>query len=401
MKKKAPQGGRKEGESKMVVDKLAYSYYLLVLVLLLWGAKAYGWKKWNEDFMSLSQTKVLQGFFAVCIMFHHASQKTGAPWHAPQYIVHGLDLFVPVGYLFVSIFLFCSGFGLYKSYKGKENYLQGFVKRRILPLVLTYYTTGVIFFIVRLLMGEEMDAAQMFYYLSGAQLCNPNTWYVIAVPIFYLGFYLAFRFIKKDDLALLATILVIAVYTVIGIHIDHNDWWFRGEWWYNSVHMFSFGLIFARFEQPVTNHVKKFYWFYLILMIAAFAFLYPASEDALNTYGYYGQDYGAPDKMQRRWICLLYQIGTTATFTFSVFLINMKVRFGNKALKFMGTITLEFYLIHGLFVELFGYDFMELVPSIYYIRSVTLFVIVVVVLSLPSAILLQKLHNRILRIGQK
>ena len=379
------------------MDKLVYLYYIILLVILFWGAKICKKKTWNEEFMSLTQTKYMQGFFAICVMLHHAGQKTCAPWHNPKYIVHGLDLFVPIGYLFVSVFLFCSGYGLYKSYKGKENYLQGFVKRRILPLVLAFYTTGLIFFVVRLLMGEKMKGDQMFYYLSGAKLCNPNAWYVIALPIFYLAFYLSFKFIKKDGWALFTTILIVFVYTLIGTFIDHNDWWMRGEWWYNSVHLFSAGLLFARFEKPVVAHVKKFYPVYLILVLIGLIIFYPLSEIAQGIFSYYGENFNAPDKVQRRWICLLSQMGTSCTFVFLVFLLNMKIKIGNKVLQFMGTLTLEFYLIHGLFVELFGFDFLEMRPSIYYIRNVALYLLVVIVLSVPAAVLLQKVHQVILR----
>lgn len=383
------------------MDKLVYLYYVVLVLILFWGAKVCRKKTWNEDFMSLSQTKYLQGFFAICVMLHHAGQKTCAPWHNPYFIVHGLDFFVPIGYLFVSVFLFCSGYGLYKSYKQKENYLQGFVKRRILPLVLAFYSTGLIFFVVRLLMGERMSGKQMFYYLSGAQLCNPNAWYVIALPIFYLGFYLAFKFIKKDGWALFATILLVFAYTLIGTFVDHNNWWMRGEWWYNSVHLFSIGLLFARFEKPVVEHVKKFYPVYLILAIVGVAVFYPLSEYTQNAFSYYGENWNAPDKVQRRWICLLSQMAVSCAFVFLVFLLNMKIKLGNKVLQFMGALTLEFYLIHGLFVELFGYDFLEMRPSIHYIRNVALYLLVVIVLSVPAAVLLQKVHNMILGVGKK
>ena len=95
--------------------------------------------------MSLSQTKELQGFTAVCIVFHHLGQKTCAPWLNPKYIVHGLDFFVPIGYLLVAVFLFCSGYGMYKSYHTKENYLEGFFARRFMPLILAFLTTECMF----------------------------------------------------------------------------------------------------------------------------------------------------------------------------------------------------------------------------------------------------------------
>ena len=36
-------------------------YYVLLVILLLWRAKFCGFKGWNEEFLSLSQTKAIQG----------------------------------------------------------------------------------------------------------------------------------------------------------------------------------------------------------------------------------------------------------------------------------------------------------------------------------------------------
>ncbi len=381
------------------MDKIVYIYYPLLAVVLLWGAKFFKKGTWNDGFMSLSQTKALQGFFAICIMFHHTAQKTCAPWLKPKYIIHGLDVFVPIGYFFVGIFLFCSGYGLYKSYKAKPDYLNGFLKRRILPLVLAFYSTGLIFFVVRILMKEKMDLPQAIYYITGLQLSNPNSWYVIALPFFYLGFYLAFRFIKKEWAAILVTCMVVFVYTVIGTFIDHNDWWMRGEWWYNSVHFFSIGLLFAKHEAFIVNKIKKHYVLYVVLAFVSIFIFYKFSVYTQDVFSYYGENFNADDTVLRRWICLISQIAASCAFVFFVFMLGMKIQIGNKVLKFMGTVTLEFYLIHGLFVELFGYSFIDLAPSLYYIKNVALFVLVVVVLSIPSAILLHKFHNLVL--GQR
>lgn len=380
------------------MDKLVYLYYPLLAVVLLWGVKFYKKGTWNDGFMSLSQTKALQGFFALLIMFHHAGQKTCAPWLNPKFIIPGLELFVPIGYFFVGIFLFCSGYGLFKSYKAKPDYLNGFFKRRILPLIVAFYTTGWIFLIVRFLMKQKMDTEQIIYYITGLQLSNPNAWYVITLPFFYLAFYLFFKFIKKDGWAIFATCFVVFAYTVLGTCIDHNDFWMRGEWWYNSVHFFSLGLLFAKFEEPVIKHVKKYYILYLILAFVGIFVFYGFSEYTQATFSYYGENMRLPfgKKVGNRWICLISQMLASCAFVFFVFMLGMKMKIGNKVLNFMGTITLEFYLIHGLFVELFGFNFVDARPAIHYIKNVALYVLVVLVLGLISAILLQKLHNLIL-----
>ncbi len=384
------------------MKQLIYSVYVILPVILLWRAQFVGVKEWNDGFLSLKQTKAFQGFLAICIMLHHIGQKTAASWIQPKSrIVHGLDFFVPLGFMLVAVFLFFNGYGVYKSFHSKENYLKGFISRRILPVVLALYTTTVIFFVVRLLIGEKMDGKQIALYLTSIDLCNPNTWYVIVLPFFYLAFYLSFKFIQKDGLAVLATTAFVALYMLLGTRINHNGYWIRGEWWWNCVHLFPIGIIFAKYEDKIVPHLKKYYWFYLILAVAAVYPLYIYSRHLCDVFGYYGENWGAPDVVLRRRISLIGEMLVTTDFVFACLLLGMKVKIGNKFLAFMGTITLEFYLIHGLFVELFGWQFDGGVPSPHHIKYVIVYVLVVYALGVPSAILLKKLHGLILGTGKK
>ena len=384
------------------MKQLIYSVYVILPLLLLWGAKFSKKGQFNDEFLSLDQTKAFQGFLAVCIMLHHIAQKTCASWIQPQSrIVHGLDFFVPLGYLFVSVFLFFNGYGIYKSYKTKPNYLNGFIKKRILPVVLALYSTTLIFFIARLLVGEKMDAMTVFFYLTSLKLCNPNTWYVIVLPFFYLAFYFSFKYIKNDHLAVISTTAFVVLYMLLGTSLNHNDFWIRGEWWYNCVHLFPLGIIFAKYEHKIIPHLKKYYWIYLIVALLAYHPIYKYSEFICNIFGYYGENWGAPDTVFRRRISLLSQVFVTSGFVFCSLLLGMKIKIGNRFLKFMGTITLEFYLIHGLFVELFGWQFDGGVPSPHHIKYVILYVIAVFALGVPSAILLKKFHKLILNLNFK
>ena len=113
-----------------------YLFYFFLALTLFFGAKGVGRGNWNEEYTSLKQTKVLQGITALGIALHHMGQKTCGSWQPRPFIVHGLDIFVPVGYLFVGVFFFCSGMGLYRSLHSKKDYLKGFARRRIAPLAI-------------------------------------------------------------------------------------------------------------------------------------------------------------------------------------------------------------------------------------------------------------------------
>ncbi len=373
-----------------MADKLIYLVYPILLVLLLFGVK--GYRKWNPECMSLRQTKAIQGFCAIGIMLHHIAQNTCAFWLAPSIIVPGLEIFVDMGYLFVAVFLFYSGYGLYKSKQTKPNYLQGFFRKRILPLMAGFYITAWVFLIVRLAMGESMSFPRMLYYVFGLQLCNTYSWFPIALTIFYLAFYFSFKYIKSERLAVTVTCLSVLVYMFIGTCCDRNDWWFRGQWWYNCVHLFPLGLLFARHEEKVLGFFKKIYWVALPATVLFYHGFLRLRYLLNGSFTYTGEDFRMPfwGKVGNRWVCLLPEMLLTITFVLFLLLLSMKLRFGNKALAFMGTITFEFYIVHGLFVELFGHAFLDFTPSIIYIRNVALYLVVILACTFPSALLLKK-----------
>ena len=233
------------------MNYIVYIYYPLLILLLFYGAKLYGKNTWNDDFMSLSQTKALQGFFAVCIVFHHLGQKTCAPWLKQEYTVHGLDFFVPIGYLLVAVFLFCSGYGMYKSYLIKDNYLKGFFARRILPLILAFVTTSFFFLYFRMRMGDKITWFAHPFSVGGPDLFNTYAWFIFALMVLYIGFYVAFRFCKKEKFAIAVLGIIILLYML------YCDWWIYGDWWYNTVILFLVGLLFAKYEEKILAEIKK------------------------------------------------------------------------------------------------------------------------------------------------
>ena len=377
-----------------------YLVYFLLGGVLFAGARFCRRGKWNEDYTSLGQTKVLLGFTALCIALHHLGQKSCGPWHPRSFIVHGLDFFVPLGYLFVAVFLFCSGMGLYKSLKTKPNYLRGFVKRRIMPIVIAYYLSSVLYLIARAGMGEKMDSLTMLWYLSGLHMSNNSAWYIVVIPFFYLVFYLAFRFCRREGAAIGLVFLFTLIYTALSAFVDHqDDWWICGEWWYNSIIMFPLGLLFARHERAVTAAFKKGYWLWLALAVAGMIASYRFADLAANSlWGYYGETFNDPLKVVHRLGSAASQWLVCVFYTALCFLIMLKARFGNAVLVWLGGVTLEFYLVHTLFVEMFGFNFMEVAKSVVYIRNVPLFILAVLACSVPATLLFRFLWKCLCRL---
>ncbi|MBR6706714.1 MAG: acyltransferase [Clostridia bacterium] len=373
-------------------------FYFLLGGLLFWGIRRMPKGEWNGDYTSREQTGALRGAAALGVMLHHMAQKTCAPWNPSAFIVHGLDVFLDIGYIFVSVYFFLSGLGLYKRLRSKQDYLKAFFRRRVLPLAVAFYLSEWICLAVRLLMGERMKTADILWNLTGLRLANPNAWFMVTLPLFYLFFWLAFRFSRSEKAAILKVFALVVAYTVGCAFVDHQDvWWIRGEWWYNSVILFPLGLLYARHEEKLTAAFKKRHALWLCFSLALAAAAWMFSAWAVGAWGYYGENWDS--------LKVLHRLGSAssqwlvcAAMVWTLLLFMMKCHVGNAALRWIGNMSMDLYLVHGTFAEMFGFDFMGRAKSLPYIRSVPLYITAVFLCSAFAAVLFRLLRKGVMKL---
>ncbi len=360
-------------------------YYPALLFLLFRGAHLCKKGQWNEEVLSFSHTKAFLGFCAVVILMHHASQRTCAPWLMPDKIRHGLDVFVFAGYLCVAVFFFCSGYGVYTAHF-KKGFFDRFMARRIMPVLTPTAIMWLVFFAiekVRKIPVEKPTWLGTYGYI----------WYVPAMIYMYFLFYLSFKIIKKDKLSM--TVMIIGTL----LHFLFCMFFGPGTWWYNTPFLFVLGIVAARHKEGMLALFKKKYLLWLILSfvitVAAFAFANYYNTVIVLLGGRYteaGHFFGE----------LIGQLISAVTFVWFILLAGMKIRIGNPVLKFLGTFTLEFYLVHPLFVQLFGFAFVnDMTKPIFYIRDPFLYVLATIILTIPIAFGLHLLMAFLWKRGKK
>ncbi len=349
---------------------MVYIYYPLLLILFFWGAKVCKKGEWHDDVLAYAPTKAFLGFAAILIIFHHTSQRTCAPWLDPYYIHHGLDAFVYVGYLCVAVFFFFSGYGMYTSSQSKPDFFKGYLVKRILPLLIPAVVMWLVFFAVENAKGMHMEPPlwiNVYDYI----------WYIPAMLYLYIAFYISFKLIKNDRAGVIVLFIATIIYALACLLFS------PGTWWYNTPHLFIIGVVVARHREGFLNGLKKLYplWIALMLIITATGF-------AIANYYYqiitaFGGKY---DDLTHFWVELFGQSISAVTFAFLVVLIGLKVKIGNRVLAFLGAFTLEIYLVHPLFVQLFGFCFMRVgTPPLYHIENQFLYVLAVIVPAIPIA----------------
>lgn len=369
--------------------------------------------------MGYKRSKYIQGIFAILIMMHHLSQKTSAFWVPAAVRQHGLEPFIPIGYLLVSFFFFCSGYGLIKSMRDDDTYFDGFLIRRLNRILLIFVLTQLIWFIVRFLKAAV--------YLP----LNPYNWYIYAIIILYFGFFFFYR--KETKASFLLMALWILVYSVI-CYI-----FVKGNWWYNATPAFLLGIYIADRELAKTKegseydtsdskndspkNIKSIILKALVpAIIFIITFILSENMGTINTVikiPYYGIV---------NFIIVILQIIACSAFSLVIYIFASEIRTNKqneeikkasskaednstseegseddseeekedktipqRILEFYGSVTLEFYLIHGLFVQMFGHHFMDdSTKPILYIKNVFLYVIVVFICATVSSFLLKK-----------
>ncbi len=347
--------------------------YPLLLLLLFAGAKVMKKGEWNEEVMSFRHTKAFLGFASIVIIFHHASQRVCAPWLSPGRIHHGMDAFVYVGYLCVASFFFCSGYGMYTAFLQKEGFFEHYFRRRILPIVFPALVMWLVFFSVEKLRGIRVDPPILINAYS-------YIWYIPAILYLYAVFYFCFHIVKSSRAGMVLLWAGTILYIVAALLFS------PGTWWFNTVHLFPVGAMLAKNRESVLQRYRKGYALYVTVFSMITVVCFTAAS-------YYPQLVFALGGKYNETVHFLLegpgQMISAYTFAVLMMLIGMKVRIGNRVLYFLGAFTLETYLVHPLFVQLFSYAFVfDYAAPVFYIRNQLLYVISVLIPSIPLAFLL-------------
>lgn len=364
---------------------------LILLGVMLIKMKVAPKGEFHEDFLSLKQSKIMQGVAAVGIIIHHLTQ------HITQYGMEykgPISYFIFTGIFFTSIFFFCSGFGLMTSLQKKPNYLDTFLKKRLSAVLIPFLVSNVLYTVgVGLYFGTVGSVTEMIKCLVGIRLINTNTWFLVEISILYLAFYFIFRFIKKTDKAMAAMSIFVVALILFSLLLGHDTsesggHWFMGEWWYNTTIFFLAGMFMARYYDKVVAFLKKHYRWLLPVSIVLFIVLFWGQIIVLSVFGYYQEWEGHPG-YGAKMITLLYQNLSCVVWLGMILLLSMKIKIQNVLLYLLGEISLALYIVHEL-VKVF-------VTHSVYVGDVQIF-FWVLVSSFAFALLVHGLNNFLIQL---
>lgn len=341
-----------------------------------------------EDCWSGRYSKNLQVMMAFGVLYHHLTQSItnyGEIDKGPITIMSNM------GILFTSVFFFYSGYGLMRQYYSKEDYLDGFLYKRLSVVVVPFAVTNILYVFAGFVEGRINDVLGFFTSFFGLTLINTNAWYVVEIIIFYIAFYLAFKYVKNERKAICVVALVVFAVIAAGVLLKHdtstiNGHWFMGEWWYNTSILFVVGMIFAKNRKKIIDFIKPRYGLWLAFSAVLFIGLFNLESYVRNRFGYYHETYTTivySDKI----ITLMTQILLCISFVLFLQILTMKVRFDNPILQKASGITLEVYLIQDICMHRDAYA-SDMPDWMYYA--------IVTAVTVLAAIVLHFVNNKIL-----
>lgn len=272
-----------------------------------------------------------------------------------------LRIFSTIGVWLIGFFFFCSGYGLITSLRTKQDYLKGFLVKRVLIVLVPFFLCNYAYMSVELLRGMQFSTPELIASFFGVLLMNSQMWFAVEIMLLYIVFFLLFTYVKKEKVCIMTIVALTAMITLIGM-LNTRPFclsnWFWGEWWFNTSFMFLFGMIMAHSEEKIIAFVKKRYPIVLLLcLVAAIGLSFPVN--AMVEMGTYYCEYEGSFTILQifmiKFVTLLCQFAMVFFADAVVLMAMMKIKCGNRITRSLGSVSLELYLIHNLYLIMFGY----------------------------------------------
>lgn len=298
-------------------------------------------------------TVPLRGVLAVLVVLGHL--KSHCPWATTW--LPWVSWQTPA----VAVFFFLSGYGLSKGFAAKgDGYLSGFIARSFGKLLRGLVPVVAVYSLWLQTQGRFMPLFLKFWQDGNTPV--PNTWYVYALLLMYVLWWMSWRFLHRPVIRLASLWAGVLIYfCVMEFVLDWNFVWAR------TILAFPIGATFAVNERKILAAIDQrpliVYASVLVALVLAIA------------------------------ICSCIPCGFVAiagrglTSTLGIFVIltwyAMPVP-DLMALRFLGGVSYELYLVHGVVIS-FAYPLLK--------YGFTGFAFVVTVVSIVLAIVLNRVTN--------
>lgn len=331
-----------------------------------------------DRYLSLENTGCLKGILAICIVLCHlwGPLVKGNPYLGDGIIGNTVGRICAVlGYLSVALFLFLSGYDLCVQYQKKGDvYLKGFLLKRVLPLYLINVFLILFYSLSNLLLGEGVSwggVVQSFFF--GKTVVSKG-WYLQAILVWYLLFFVVFKFIREDKTQIIAMVGAFLLYLLVCLIMKLESTWYEGAF------CLVLGIIWGKYFKQINEMLSKNKWFVLSILIVCLLFV------VSFVFG----NFSFLSKFAR----IAVKSISACMFTILVVLFLRIIPINNIVTRFLGKNSLEIYVFHGFFLTVYR-------CKCVYISNWILYSVLVFASTILFAWAIHPLFSMILKLGKK
>lgn len=259
-----------------------------------------------------SVAKRYRGFFAFVVLLHHMAQR----------VEDGglLYMYFDAGYLAVAVFFFYSGYGLMKKGIAQK---RGFFKKRLPKVLFPYVATMAIYWVIYAINGDEkgIGALMSEHYHSDRGISF--LWFVFVYLAWTLFFGLSLRVIKQDKMILAVSRLFAEGFAMLCLLTIPYFFWV-----YDTILLIPIGCAWQYYEKTIIGWIQKHYYPFLGVCIIGFV-----GSCLAKTH---------PVLLIPAYMC------SAILFVVLLNVMTMKQRPQGKALAFLGDVSYEIYVLHGI-----------------------------------------------------
>ena len=327
-------------------------------------------EKTNSQYLSRSNSECLKGIFAVCVLMHHLYQYSG--------ILRGTIIayiFESMGYLSVSVFFFISGYGLMASYSTKGNhYIKQFPRTRLLPYYCVIVFLIVIYTIENIILKNEITMISVVKSLISSDTVVFFGWYLQVQLLLYIIFLIVFSICKTQKLQLGFLFTYVMVYCAVSFLSGVT------ATAYESVFSFVLGFVWyakkARIDSLLRDG-KRWLW-----LVVSTLFL---------VYGLVSLSFCNISSI----VIVICKMLSAVLFVVLVMLLVNKIRVDYRLTRLLGTMSLDIYVVQGLFIVL-------LRSKLIYISNPYFYIVLVIIGTAVGAVLIHPIIRYIYKMcGRK
>lgn len=237
----------------------------------------------------------------------------------------------------------------------RKNYFDHFLEKRFSLILIPYAVAMILYILLKVIWLHDYKSVVecLGQYLRGRFLVE-NAWYVWLQLFMYVLFYLLFKNSKNKRRTLMIMFAIFMVY--MGVFKYIIQW---GSWWYNSCLCFCVGLAYPFYERTIDEFMNKRCKTVALFFVWQILFVLTRTKLAGNQ---------TPIKLLLdNIVCILFCVFVAA--------LCSQYKIGNRITEFLGMISYEIYLLHGLFIILFK-ECLTISNSFLYTGIVILFSII-------------------------